>query len=84
MKPDLTKNQAEQKIHNFFQKLFFTSEEIKKIKRLAMKSNIKLKDYRKNFCKKCLAQLKGKIRVSKTHKTVECQDCGYKNKFKIS
>ena len=84
MKTKLSKQQTQEKIESFFKKLDFSPEEIKKIKRLAMKFNIKLKEQRKNFCKKCLNKLKGKIRVSKTHKTIECEKCRYRNKFRIT
>ena len=84
MKLRLTKKQAEEKIEDFFKKYSFKSEDLKKIKRLAMKYKIKLKDKRKKFCKKCLSQLRGKIRISKTHKTIICQSCRYGNKFKLS
>lgn len=83
MKTKLSKQQAQQKIEEFFQKHSLTSEEVKKIKRLAMKFNIKLFPYKKYFCKSCLHSLKGKIRISRTHKTIECQNCRYKNKFKL-
>ncbi|MCX8159239.1 MAG: hypothetical protein N3D20_03060 [Candidatus Pacearchaeota archaeon] len=83
MKTALTKTEANEKIINFFSKPNFTPDEMKKIKRLAMKFNIKLKPYKNKFCKKCLSPLKGKIRISKTHKTIECGFCGHKNKFKI-
>lgn len=83
MKFKLSKLQALEKIDSFFQKPF-TPEEIRKIKRLAMKFNIKLKPYKQKFCKKCLSMLKDKTRVSKTHKTIECEKCSYKNKFKLS
>ena len=84
MKTKLTKSQAEEKIKEFFDKKSFLAEEVKRIKRLSMKFNIKLKTNRKQFCKSCLSQLKGKTRISKTHKTVECEKCRYKNKFSIS
>ena len=83
MKSKLTKQQAQEKISQFFERESFTNSELIKIKRLAMKFKIKLKENRKKFCKKCLLPLKGKTRISKTHKTVICQNCGYKNKFKI-
>ena len=84
MHSQLSKSEAEQKIKEFFEKSEFTPEELKKIKRLAMKFKIKLKEKRKKFCKKCFSQLRGKIRISKTHKTIECEKCGFKNKFKVS
>ncbi len=83
MKTKLIKEEAQQKIEEFFKKESFVKEEVKKIKRLAMKFNIKLGKLRQNFCKKCLSKLKGKIRITKTHKTIECENCGYRNKFKI-
>ncbi len=84
MKFSLTKKEAEEKINLFFKKEFFSSEEARKIKRLAMKYKIKLGGYRKKFCKSCLSQLKGKTRISKTHKTIICEKCSYKNRFKLS
>ncbi len=84
MKTRLTKQEAQEKIEEFFKKESFTKEDVKKIRRLAMKFNIKLGKLRQNFCKKCLSQLKGKIRISKTHKTIECINCRYRNKFRIA
>jgi len=84
MKTKLTKQEAQEKIEEFFKKESFVKEDVKKIKRLAMKFNIKLGKLRQNFCKKCLSQLKGKTRISKTHKTIECINCGYRNKFRIT
>lgn len=84
MKTNLSKTEAKEKIEKFFEKENFTSEEMRKIKRLAMKFNIKLKHYKKKYCKKCLNQLKGKTRISKEHKTIECEECGFKNKFKLA
>lgn len=81
MKFKISKSEAQKKINEFFKKEIFFSNEVKKIKRLAMKYNIKLGTYRKLFCKKCLSQLKGKTKISKTHKIVECENCGFKNKF---
>ena len=83
MKKRLSKTEAKEKIDSFFKKSDFTTEEVKKIKRLAMKFNIKLKDYRKKFCKKCLSKLKGKTRIFKNYKTVECSMCSYKNRWRI-
>lgn len=84
MKSPLTKNEAQEKINLFFAKQKFTPEEMKKTRRLAMKYKIKLGHYRKKFCKKCLSQLKGKTRILKTHKTIICENCNFKNKFKLS
>jgi len=83
MKTKLSKTEAKQKIDDFFKKKSFSPEETKKIKRLAMKYNIKLSQHRKKFCKSCLSPLKGKTRITKTHKTIECSICSHKNKFRI-
>lgn len=88
MKLSINKTEAKQKIDEFFGQSSFTPEQLKKIRRIAMKFKIKLGAYRKQFCKKCLSQLKGKIRISKEkkgmYKTVECEKCGYKNKVRIA
>lgn len=77
-------SQAKEIIDSFFKKESFSQEELKKIKRLAMKHQIKLGVYRKNFCKKCLSKIKGKITINKDFKTIECASCGYKNRYKLS
>jgi len=84
MKTPLNKKQAIEKIDSFFKNSNFSPEELKKIKRLAMKYKIKLKEKRKLFCKKCLNALKGKTRINKKFKSVICKFCNYKNKFKLS
>ncbi len=84
MKSSLSKSQVQEKIKNFFEKEYFSKEEMKKIKRIAMKYTIKLEAYRKKFCKRCLSQLKGKIRISRAHKSVICEFCNFRNKFKIN
>jgi RNase P subunit RPR2 len=83
MKKEFSKSEVRDKINNFFSKPSFEKEEVKKIKRLAMKYKIPLTEKKKFFCKSCLSQLKGKIRVSKTHKTIVCESCNYRNKFRI-
>lgn len=84
MKRDINKKEAVVRINEFFEKDNFDSEEIRKIKRLAMKYKIRLGMKRKLFCKKCYSKLEGKTRLNKKHKTIECINCGFKNKFKIS
>jgi len=84
MKTSMNKTQVKEAIDKFFQSNEFTPEQLKKIKRISMKFNIKLGDYRKSFCKKCLNPLAGKLSISKTHKTIECKHCSYKNKVRIS
>lgn len=80
MKKTLSKTEAKEKIDHFFKKDSFTSEEMNKIKRLAMSHRISLSNYKKLFCKKCLSKLQGKTRISKEYKNIECENCLYKNK----
>lgn len=80
----MSKSEAQEKIKSFFEKESFSSEEMKKIRRLAMKHKIRLKDHKKMFCNHCLSPLKGKIRVTATHKTIVCEFCKKPNRFKIN
>jgi len=81
MKKNIPREEAREKIAEFFLRENFNAEEVRKIKRLAMKFNIKLGIYRREFCRKCLNKLKGKVRILKNHKTVECENCGCKNRL---
>ena len=83
MKKLTSKSEAQLLIQEFFKKDEFSPIEVKKIKRLAMKYKIRLGNYRKEFCKKCLTKLNGKTRISKSYKSIECKNCGFTNKFKI-
>jgi RNase P subunit RPR2 len=84
MKSKLTRKEAQEKIDSFFtQKKELNPLYVKKIKRLAMKYNIKLGVHRRRFCKKCYSDLKkGKIRITKTHKIIECPNCKERNRFR--
>ena len=82
MKTDISKTQAKDKVDAFFERKDFTSEDVKKIKRLAMRFKIRLGEKRRLFCKKCLSRLKGKTKITRGYKTVLCEMCDYKNKFK--
>jgi len=84
MKTKPTKKEAENNIEKFFSRKEFSAKEVRKIKRLAMKFNIKLGKYRREFCKKCLDKLRGKNKVSKNYKTVKCERCRFVNRIKIS
>jgi len=79
------KPEAEKQIKDFFFNIKNkTSKEIKKIKRLAMKKNIPLKELRKTFCKKCFVPYKNpEIRVKKSIKSITCKECGYVGRFKL-
>ncbi|MBI3334478.1 hypothetical protein HYZ97_03240 [Candidatus Pacearchaeota archaeon] len=83
MKKELTKREAQIYLNEFFSQSSFTSEQVKKAKRIAMRHRIKLTQYRKSFCKKCLSPLHGKIHITKEHKTVICAHCGYENRFRL-
>jgi RNase P subunit RPR2 len=70
MKKTMSKTEAKRKIEDFFKQDIFSGEEMRKVKRLAMKFRIRLGDKRKLFCKKCYEPLKG--------------SCGCVNKHKLS
>lgn len=76
------------KINEFFlRRDELEPEEVKKMKRLAMKHRIRLGEKRRRFCSECFSDLKfntKKTRVTKTHKIVECGKCGKVSKWKIS
>ena len=46
MKKSINKTEVKKKIEEFFQRKDFAPEQLKKVKRIAMKFNIKLGDYR--------------------------------------
>jgi RNase P subunit RPR2 len=79
----LPKLLGQEKIKELFSQDNFTSKSVKKIKKIAMKNQIRLGKLRQNFCKYCHSKLKGKTRVTKTHKTINCQNCQKKNKLKL-
>ncbi|MFH1425587.1 MAG: hypothetical protein ABIG28_02560 [archaeon] len=83
MKTSVSKTEAKKKIDDFFKQGEFSAREIKKMKRLAMKFNIKLGEKRRLFCKRCLSKLRGETGVSKTHKIVKCGKCGFLSRHKI-
>jgi len=85
MKKTTSKTEAKQQIQEFFENINEKSpKEIKKIKRLAMKYKIPLKDKRKLFCKKCLSPHKNpSIRVKNGFIKINCGECGYTSRWKI-
>ena len=80
----LSKSEAEKEIKEFFKNIQNKSpKEIKQIKRLAMKHNIKLGSLRKKFCKKCFSP-KLKIKGIKNKiKTVECRNCRQISRWRV-
>lgn len=85
MKTKISKLEAKEKIENFFEQDKIEAKYVKKIKRLAMKFHIRLGNYKRRFCKKCLSDLRdGNIRINKSWKNVKCKKCNYVNKWKIN
>ncbi len=85
MKKNLSKSEAKKQIQEFFKDIKNkTPKEVKKIKRLAMRSNLALRELRKKFCKKCLAPYKNpKTRIKNKIKSITCENCGYVNRCKL-
>ena len=81
----LSKTDAKEHINKFFQDIKNKSpEEVQKIKRLAMRHKIPLRERRKNLCKKCLTPYKNpKIRIKRKMKTITCENCGYVARYRI-
>jgi len=85
MKNKLSKKETKEKINEIFLKNPSTKE-IKKAKRLAMSKNIKLKDLKKLFCKKCFILFNSKnseTRINNSFKIIKCKNCGYISRYKI-
>ena len=80
-----SKTEAKNHISRFFQDIKNKSpDDIRKIKRLAMRYNIPLREKRKKLCKKCLAPYKNpKIRIKRKMKTTTCENCGYVARCRI-
>lgn len=79
-----SKSEAAKLIEDYFSKDNLDSNQTRKIKNLAMKHRIGLKEHRKRFCKKCYSDLTlGKTRISKEHKQVTCGKCNSINRWKI-
>lgn len=78
-KKEIPKTEAKKRIEEFFESIKQKSpEQFKKIKRIAMKNRISLKEYKALFCKKCLVPyFFPKVRIKNKMKTVECKNCGY-------
>ena len=80
----LSKTEAVKEVEEFFKDVKNkTSKEIKKIKKLAMRYNIKLGEKRKKFCKKCFSSKLKIIGVKNKIKKVKCEDCGNVSGWKI-
>lgn len=84
-KKEISKTEARERIQEFFSDMESKSPiHIKKIKKIAMRNKISLKEYKKLFCKKCLTPYKSpKTRIKHKIKTVECKNCGKISRWKI-
>ena len=85
MKSRISKSKVKKEIEEFFLNIKNkTPKEIKKIKKLAMKYNLPMKEKRKLFCKKCLVIYKNpRIRIKNKVKSVTCLGCGYVSRWKL-
>ena len=86
MKKKISKKEAGKNISEFFKEISLKKpENIKKIKRVAMKSQIKLREERKLFCKKCLTPYDNNgIKIKNGFKDIKCKNCGFVNRWKLS
>jgi RNase P subunit RPR2 len=81
----LSKKEAEKQIEKFFSKIEDkTPKEIRKMKKFAMRHSIKLGEFRKKFCKKCLEAYKNpSIRIKNRILSIICENCGNKSRWKV-
>lgn len=85
MKQKLSKKEIEDKIKNIFSSNP-SKEDIRKAKNLAMSKNVKLKNYKNKFCKKCLTYFNSnncQIRIKKGFKILKCKECNYISRYKL-
>ncbi|MDO8623513.1 MAG: hypothetical protein Q7R52_04670 [archaeon] len=72
----LSKSETEKEIKEFFEDINKKSpKEIKKIKKLAMRYNLKLGSLRKKFCKKCYSTRLKTLNIKRGIKKVQCEKC---------
>jgi len=81
----ISKKEAGKNISEFFLNIKGkTPKEVKKIKRLAMKFSLPLKEKRMTFCKKCFNPYKTpKIRIKNMVKSITCRECGCVSRKRI-
>jgi RNase P subunit RPR2 len=63
-----------------------SAEEIKKIRKLASSRNIRLKELRKKYCKKCNSLFNSNnsiIRIKKGFKIIKCENCLHISRYKL-
>ena len=85
MSKKISKVQAKEEIKEFFSNIHSkTQKDVKKIKKIAMSHNLKLKKKKKFFCKKCLTPyINPKTRIKKKVKILICGNCNYVSRWKI-
>jgi len=70
------REEAREKIEEFFKDIENKhSEDIRKIKKLAMAFNLKLGERRKKFCKKCYSTRLKVLGIKNKVKRVRCENC---------
>jgi len=85
MKSDLTKQEINEYIKDIFSKES-SAKEIKKAKKLAMSRNIKIKEFKKKFCKKCYSMFNSKnskVRIKNGFKVILCKECNHISRYKL-
>ena len=82
MNEKLSKTKAIEKINKFFEGKH-DKEQVRKIKKLAMSHQIKLKNLRKLFCKKCFSMNLKVLRIKNNIKRVKCEDCNCVSRYKL-
>ncbi len=85
MKTKLSKQEIQEKIKEIFSNNP-SPKEIKKAKTLASSKNIKLTQYKKKFCKKCLTYFNStnhETRIKKPLKIIKCKSCGNISRYKF-
>lgn len=83
----VSKTGAKKEIEEFFSDIKNKSpKEVKKVKKLAMRYNIRLKNLRKTFCRNCLTPYSGKekVRIKNGIKKIICENCEKISRWKIN
>jgi RNase P subunit RPR2 len=79
---NMSKTEAIEKINEFFRGKH-QREDVRKIKKLAMSHQIKLKEKKKLFCKKCFSMNLKVLGIKNKIKSMRCEDCGNLMRWKI-
>ncbi|MFA5856669.1 MAG: hypothetical protein WC867_04875 [Candidatus Pacearchaeota archaeon] len=83
------KNLSKSEIQERISKTFSSNpskEDIRKIRNLAMSKNVKIKEHKKKFCKKCFTLFNSsnsQIRIKNSLKIIHCLKCGYISRYKL-